>query len=80
MPQKESVRSKVERIVSPEKLTTQETKDVLGSGGVPFQRDFMAAHDAHDQAVAAGGFRKHGANGNMVHPKSSAIAPHDKGR
>ena len=44
------------------------------------QRDFYAAESAHEQAVAAGGFRKHGANGNMVHPKSSAIAPHDKGR
>ena len=33
---------------------------------------------AHQVAVDAGGFRKHGANGNMVHSKSSAIAPHDK--
>jgi hypothetical protein len=35
---------------------------------------------AHQVAVDAGGFTKHGANGNMVHSKSSAIAPHDKGR
>jgi len=33
---------------------------------------------AHQVAVDAGGFKKHGANGNMVHSKSSAIAPHDK--
>jgi hypothetical protein len=33
---------------------------------------------AHQTAVDAGGFKKHGANGNMVHSKSSAIAPHDK--
>ena len=36
------------------------------------------ARRAHQVAVDAGGFRKHGANGNMVHSKSSAIAPHDK--
>jgi len=36
------------------------------------------AASAHRTAVAAGGFRKHGANGNMVHSKSAAIFPHDK--
>jgi hypothetical protein len=35
---------------------------------------------AHMQAEAAGGFRKHGPNDNMVHSRSSAISPHDKDR
>lgn len=35
---------------------------------------------ARSTAQEAGAYVKHGANGNSVHSKAAAIAPHDKGR
>ena len=50
--------------------------DILEKSGdtSPKAAQFRAAADARDA------YEAHGANGNMVKSKSSAIAPHDKGR
>ena len=61
-----------------EKVMPADDPAGIGRDATYLQRDFYAAQSAHQTAVEAGGFRKHGANGNMIHSKSSAIAPHDK--
>lgn len=63
-------------------VTTPQDPDpgkTLDAAGVPWVQSHTR-YLAHVQAEKAGGFQKHGANDNMVHSKSSAIAPHDKGR
>jgi hypothetical protein len=63
-------------------------KGVIGPGPDPYT-SFRGPGDmlkqktenlARSTAKEAGAYVKHGANGNSVHSKSSAIAPHDKGR
>ena len=63
-------------ITSPVDPHPEETLQAGGGGWVASHGTYLA----HKQAEKMGGFVKHGANANMVHPKSSAIAPHDKGR
>ena len=71
-----SVVSAAEPPMTTHKIGRTDVPDLVP--GYPHQT--LADMQAHKVAEEAGGFRKHGANGNLVHSKSAAIAPHDKDR